>query len=133
MPLYTFELRQGTAALSDDTGVQLPDRDQALAYAKDVARELMYGREIQTRSWRLDVYEDQQERVGELPFAAVDRTLDHLVPDLREAVERLCDSYRTWQETIHAVRTTVRESRALIAQSRGKPYLAAVSGERIIR
>jgi hypothetical protein len=133
MPLYTFELLQGTAPLSDDKGVYLPDRAMALAYGKEVARELMRGREGQTRSWRLDIYEDHRERVFELSFAAIDHTLDHLVPDLRTMVERLCNNYRTWREAVHAAGLTVRESRALVARSRGKPYLAAVAGKQTIR
>jgi hypothetical protein len=133
MPLYTFELREGSAPLSDDAGVDLPDREHALAYAMEVVRELMQGSEIQTRSWRLDVYENHCERIFELPFAALDHTLDHLAPQLRSAVERLCNSHRSWKETVHAACITLRESRALVAQSRGRPYLAAVAGVHTIR
>lgn len=50
--------------------MHLPDRGRALAYAREVARELMNGREDQIRCWRLDVYENRSERVFELPFAA---------------------------------------------------------------
>jgi hypothetical protein len=133
MPLYTFELRDGSAPLADDAGVDLPNREHALAYATDIARELMQGREVQTRCWQLDVYEDQRERVFELPFAGIDQTLDHLAPQYRSAVERLCNSRRSWQEMLHLTRITVRESRALIAQSQGRPYLAAVAGVPTIR
>ena len=51
----------------------------------------MSGREAQTRSWRLDVYEDNNERIFEIPFVSIDRSLDHLVPELRTIVEGLCD------------------------------------------
>lgn len=133
MPLYTFELREGSAPLSDDAGVDLSDRERALGYAMEVARELMQGREDQTRSWRLDVYENNCERVFELPFAAIDHTLDHLAPQFRSTVEDACNSRRLWQETLHAARMTVQESRALVAQSQGKPYLAAIAGAQTIR
>jgi hypothetical protein len=133
MPLYTFKLREGSAPVVDDAGIHFPDRAHALDYAKEVARELMQGREVQTRSWRLDIYENNGERAFELPFASVDPTLDHLVPEFRSAVERLCDSYRSWQEAVHAARATMRESRALVARSRGRPYLAAVAGKQTIR
>lgn len=133
MPLYTFKLRQGSAPLADDAGIHLPDREQALVYGKEVARELMQGREAKTRSWRLDIYENHGDRVFELPFAAIDPTLDHLVPEFRSTVERLSNAYRSWQETVHAARVTMRESRALVARSRGKPYLATFAGERTIR
>ena len=133
MPLYTFELREGFAPLADDTGVELPTREHALAYAKEVVRELMQGREAETRCWRLDVYEDHHERVFELPFAASDPTLDHLGPEFRRTVERVSNSRRSWREAVHGVRLTVRESRALVARSRGKPYLAAVLGRQTVR
>lgn len=133
MPLYTFELRDGSAPLADRTGVHLADRERALVYAKEVARELIQGREKQARSWRLDVYENRDERVFELAFAAFDPTLDHLAPELRNMVERLCGSYRSCREAVHAAQITMRESRALVALSRGKPYLAASAGEQTIR
>lgn len=133
MPLYTFELRDGSAPLADRTGVHLPDRARALDYARDVARELMQGRESQARCWQLDVYENQRERVFELALAALDHTLHPLAPEFRTMMERLCGSYRSCKEAIHAARATMRESRALVALSRGKPYLAASAGERTIR
>lgn len=133
MPLYTFELRGSSAPLADSTGIDLPDRERALAYAEEVARELMQGREGQTRCWRLDVYENQNERVFELAFAALDPTLDQLAPELKRMMERLCATYRSCKEAVHAAQVTMRESRALVALSRGKPYLAASAGERTIR
>jgi hypothetical protein len=133
MPLYTFELRAGSAPLFDSAGVHLPGRPHAVAYAREVARELMHGREAQTRSWRLDVYEDHGEQVCGLTFAAVDRTLDHLAPELRSSVERLSNSYRSWRDTVYAAQATMRESRALVAQARAKPYLVANAGRRTIR
>jgi hypothetical protein len=133
MPVYTFELRDGDRAIQDTSGVRLPDRDRAFQYARDVARELMSCREAQTRSWRLDVYEGDGERIFELPFARIDPTLDHLVPETRTTVERMNDRYRSLREAMAAARVTVRESRALVARSRGRPYLATELGERTIR
>jgi len=133
MPTYTFELKDGSCRIADETGINLPDREHALKYAHDVARELMGGREAQTRFWRLDVYEDSGERIFEIPFVRIDSTLDHLVPELRTIVERLCDRHRALKEANYAARVTVRESRALIAIARGKPYLATYAGEKTIR
>lgn len=133
MPVYTFELLDGSSPLIDDTGVDLPDREFALAYGEEIARELMQGREVQTRSWRLRVHENHGEDAFDISFAAVDPTLDHLAPEVRSMVERLCDSYRSSKEAVHAAQVTVRESRALVARSRGRPYLAATAGQRTIR
>lgn len=140
MRLYTFELMNSGSRIADDTGIEAPDRSSALAYGKMVARELMRGRELQTRSWRLYIYEDRREChedrrecVAEIPFAAVDPIPDHAAPPLRNAVELLCDSYRSWKEALFATRATMPETRALSAIARGKPYLATMNGRRTIR
>jgi hypothetical protein len=133
MPIYTFELRDGDRRIEDKSGVHLPDREHALHYALDVARELMNCREVQTRSWCLDVHDGNGARIFELPFASIDPTLDHLVPEMRTTIERMCDRARSLREVIAAARVTVRESRALVALSRGRPYLATELGERTIR
>jgi len=68
MPLYTFELQDGQHPVGDETGVWFADRERALDHAHRVARELMSAREVQTRTWRLDVYEDGS-RVEQVPCA----------------------------------------------------------------
>lgn len=132
MPLYTFELHDGDRPIEDENGVWFADRESARDHAHEVARELMSAREPQTRSWRLDVYEDGA-RIEEIPFAKVDHTLDHLHPALRSTVERSSDSMRGLKEAMTAARATIRESRALVALSRGKPYLATEAGQPTIR
>src|SRR5262249_55617741 len=112
----------------DRTPLWFADRERALEHADDVVRELMTAREPQTRSWRLDVHEDGR-RVAEIPFARLDRTLDHLDPTLRSRVEQWSDTLRDFREAMSGARATLRESRALMARSRGKPYLAAVRGQ----
>jgi hypothetical protein len=129
MPNYTFELRDGSDPIEDELGVILTDRMDAYHYARGVVRELMSGREAQTRTWRLDVYENSAERVFEIPFASLDQTLDDLRPELRVIVEGLCECDRTLCE---AVQSALRESRARVARSRGKPYLITNFGKRTI-
>lgn len=133
MPLYTFELRDGSCGIADTAGVSFADRDQALDYAYDVIRELMSCCERETRTWRLDVYEDHDRRVFEIPFSRLDETLDHLDPRLRRKIEDLCNRSRSLREACSAASATVRESRALVARSRGKPYLAIDRGQQVIR
>ena len=70
MPNYTFALRDGSDPIEDDVGVTLTDRQHAYQYAQGVVLELMSGREAQTRTWRLDVYENSAERVFEIPLSA---------------------------------------------------------------
>ena len=128
MPLYTFELQDGERPVGDETPTWFADRERALDHAHHVARELMTAREQQTRTWRLDVYEDGTP-VEQIPFAHLDPTLDHLNPTLRSHVERGCDTLRDFNQALSAARATVQESRALVALSRGKPYLAADRGK----
>jgi|SRR6516164_4375761 hypothetical protein len=128
MPRYTFELQDGERPVGDETGVWFADRERALDHAHDVARELMTARELQTRSWRLDIYEDGS-KVEQIPFAHLDPMLDCLNPTLRANVERGCDTLRDFRQAMSAARATIQESRALVARSRGKPYLATDRGK----
>jgi hypothetical protein len=132
MQRYTFQLRDGKYPVNDGSGVWLNEREQALDHAEGVARELMRGREQQTRTWRLDVYEDGG-LLYQVSFASVDPTLDHLASRVRDTVEASCARIRSARETVSAAHTTMRESRALVARARGKPYLAVERGERTIR
>lgn len=129
MPHYTFVLKDGSGGIEDRTGVHLPDPERAFEYAQGVAHELMQGREVQTRCWRLDVLGDEGRAIFEIPFATVDRSLEHLPPELRQAVIEANQRRRALHETWNAARRTVLESRALVARSRGKPYLASYLGE----
>lgn len=128
MPLYTFELQDGQHPVGDETGVWFADRERALDHAHRVARELMSAREVQTRTWRLDVYEDGS-RVEQIPFVHLDPTLDCLNPTLRTDVERCYDTLRDFKQAMSVARATMQESRALVARSRGKPYLATDGGK----
>jgi hypothetical protein len=133
MPIYTFELRDGSKPITDDTGVCLPDPNHAFAYAAQIVRELMNGCEARTRSWRLDVYEASEGLVFRIPFVELDPAFADLDPSVLRTFKRLCDSHHSLCEAVHAARRAVRESRALIARSRGRPYLAASAGEDTIR
>ena len=93
----------------------------------------MRNREVETRSWRLDVYENGDGPIYAIPFAGIDPTLDHLVPKLRTMVEAMCERKRLLGEVLHVVSATMQESRALVARSRGKPYLASRFGRSTIR
>ena len=68
-----------------------------------------------------------------IPFASIDPTLDHLLPNLRTAVEMASERRRLFCEVLHAANDTMQESRALVARSRGKLYLASWLGRSTIR
>jgi hypothetical protein len=52
---------------------------------------------------------------------------------LRATVEQSSGTLSSFREALSAARATVLEARALVARSRGKPYLATVAGKPIIR
>lgn len=133
MPVYTFKLSDGDKPVVDDNGVILRDRDRARDYAHSVVRELLQGREREARSWRLDVYEDGVLRVFEIPFATLDQTLDAFRPEYRRTIEAVSERRRALRALFNDARATMRESRALVAMSRGRPYLAAERGEPTVK
>lgn len=133
MPVYTFDLRDGSDGVADREGIALRDPDHATDYALQVIRELLQGNELEARQWQLDVYEDGRQRIFSIPFASVDHSLDHLSPQLRRNLETCCDRARALKEAMSAARATIRESRAVVARSRRQPYLAAVRGKSTIR
>jgi hypothetical protein len=133
MPTYKFKLSDDSGGVEDDVGVNLSDAEIAYRYACDVVRELMDHRERKTRHWRLDVYEADGEKVFDIPFASLDHTLDHLKPDFRAAVEQCAQHVRSLKDALYDVTLTRRESQSLVAQSRGRPYLAADRGRKVIR
>jgi hypothetical protein len=132
LPTYTFKLSDDSGGVEDDTGVSLLNNEVARHYACAVVRELMNCRELRTRHWRLDVYEGTRQ-VFQIPFASLDHTLDHLLPQYREMVELICEQRRSLNDVMHDVSITRREAQALVARSRGKPYLAANRGQKIVR
>ena len=119
--------------MEDATGVNLPNAEIAYRYACDVVCELMSGREPSTRSWQLEVYEDGEKKVFEIPFARLDQTLDHLNIRMREMLEDGAQQVRSIKDIYQTTKLTVREAKSLVARSRGKPYLAADRGRKVIR
>lgn len=133
VPTYTFTLRGDGRDNSDDMGIGLADNASAYGYACTVARELMRCRETQTRYWRIKVYRDGEGPVFDVLFASVDPTLDHLRRELRALVESVSEKTGALKDVLYACEMSLRESRSLLARSRGQPYLIAENGEVTIR
>lgn len=133
MPTYTFRLMDDDGGVADNVGLRLADAKVAYCHACVVAHELMDHREARTRSWRLDVYENGAKKLFEILFASIDETLDNLKPENRKLVEMTAMRRRSLQDTLYAARISYRESQALVARSRGKPYLAVDHGQKTIR
>ena len=128
MPVFYFHLRNGNCEFRDDQGQELPDVQAARNHAIRVARELIRKSEIEERHCRLDVY-DESGLVAEVPFATVDPTLDHLSPDLRQLVERICETRREFAETLSSMEFLVLRLRQMRGLS--NPYLVTQDGRQI--
>ena len=85
MPTYTFKVLDGCGDVEDEAGVSFRHRDRAIRYARDVVHELMRNREVQTRSWRLDVYENGDGSVDRP--SATELSLQNLVTPGRQSSE----------------------------------------------
>jgi hypothetical protein len=133
VPTYTFTLRSDGCDVNDDVGITLTDNASAYRYARTVACELMRCRETQTRCWHIKVYRDGEGPLFDILFASVDPTLDHLRRELRGLVERVSERKRAYRDVVYACEVSLRESRSLLARSRGRPYLIAENGELTIR
>jgi hypothetical protein len=106
---------RGARAVGDDEFGDRPDRGE-VGYARDVARELMRSREIQTRYWLLEVYRDGEGPLFDILFASVDPTLDHLRREFRSLVEKVSQNKRALRDIANAVNLTMRESKSLLAR-----------------
>jgi hypothetical protein len=89
MPIYSFKLRSDENVFADDAGVSLPNTKLAYHYACNVVRELMRRRESETRCWSLEVHEQSQGKVFDIPFAKIGPTLEALPENWRSVVEQL--------------------------------------------
>jgi hypothetical protein len=129
MPTYTFKLRSDAGWIADNIGTVLADNASAYRYACSVARELMRCREIETRHWLLEVYQDGKQPLFDILFASIDPTLDHLRREMRSLVESTSEKRRALKDVIHDIDLTLRESQALLARSEGRPHLISDNGE----
>src|SRR5262249_13972036 len=131
MPRFCFHLHDGRGVHPDLEGTLLPHVEAAYEYGVGVATELMRNREARARYWKLDVCDAAGELLGEIDFAQVDPTLDHLPAEVRASVIRLSETMRSVAETIAQCRMTILQSKALMAHAEGRPYVVAENGRRI--
>lgn len=128
---FFFKVQNGNCALAAEDGVDLPDPAVAKSYAIKVARELMRGDELNKRSWRMDVLDEGRQVVVALPFAVVDPTLDHLRPDLRALIERLCETRRACEETLLRFDSLLVWVQAMRGALTRRPCLVTRDGQRV--
>jgi hypothetical protein len=132
MRRYFFHLRDGFRGYADSSGVDLSSDDAAQDYARRVGAELMKNREVEVRHWRIQVQDEDGQLLFEIPLITLDLTLSHLSPPHKKAMEELSQRCYALREAIAQARVVQNQARALIAKSRGRPYLAADNGDRVL-
>ena len=86
MPLYHLVLRTSDCILPDPDGAEWPNKAAAHDEAAGVAREIMRNQEVKTRSWRIQVHDENLQLCSELLFAEIDETIWRLPPQLRDQI-----------------------------------------------
>ena len=124
MPRYHFHLRAGGTIHRDVEGTVCADASAAHAHAVAVADDLLRHSGRSTRHWSLRVEHESGASAFDLFFAEVAAAQDNLPADMQRDVARTCRRVGALADTIASVRSTVVESRMLLARSRGTPQLA---------
>jgi hypothetical protein len=132
MHRYYFHLRDGYRGYLDSEGVRLPNDDAAHEHARRVASELLKNRERKVRHWRIQVQIAGGRILFEVALITLDRTLSHLSPLHRKAMEEFSQRCYALGEAIAQARAIQVQARALVAKCRGRPYLAVEDGEGIL-
>ena len=114
MPVYFFSYKCDGNTLVDRDGEEFPDDQAAYAHAVEVAREIMRHREIDHRSSRLEVFDENLKPCFEVLFASVDETLGHLPPMMKGQIERGARSLASLHDAIVETRSTIAETRKLL-------------------
>jgi hypothetical protein len=132
VPLYYFGVRTGSGNLFDKEGIELPNVEAAREYAGKLARELMYRNEPKKRHWWVRARDVAGKELFALPFVAVDETIRHLKPEIRQLIEQNSKSRLALAEAIFASRMTILRARATIARARSRLYVAAYNGHSVL-
>jgi len=117
MPLFYFILKTGREKIPDREGLEFPDRDTARGHAEIVVDELMRNRELKTRSWRLEVRDEDLQPSFEILFATVDKSIVHLPPVYRQSVELLSSSTANLLDAFEDVRGTLSNVKETLARA----------------
>jgi hypothetical protein len=131
MPLYFFNVRNGSGDFADREGTELPDIRRAISYARDLARELMRRDEARKRHWHVVVCDADRNELFDVPFISIDESIRHFKPETRRLIEITCEKRMALAEALFETRMNVLRVRATVARSRAKPYVAAEGGHAI--
>jgi hypothetical protein len=126
MGKYFFDANNGRRWLCDLEGTELSCPASAVVRGRCVVRELMRNDDGEKLHWRLRVRNENQDVVEEIPFASLQERPRN--PAQQQLAKALCSLSTTMQETEHIGRQLM----ATLRRAEQKPYLAAVSGRKVI-
>jgi hypothetical protein len=128
MPVYHFHLNTDHGTIRDPDGMEFLDQEAAREHARQVARELMRNRERSTRSWQLEICDAEERSCFDLVFVSVEDSLSLFAPELRSSIERMHARAADLRRAMASTRSSLLHLKATMAQSEGRPYLAAEDG-----
>jgi CheY-like chemotaxis protein len=134
MPSYTFKMKGLSRAVEDSDSIDFPTVESAFHYACEVARELMCCHKLPAEYWRLDVYDADHQPIFQIPLRTADAAFVRASQKgLHRELRRGKRELPLTKNLVESAHVTMRESRLLVAQARGRPYIATHFGQEPIR
>jgi len=126
MPVYHFILKPSwNPPLIDRDGEEFPNDAAAYEHAVEVAREIMRNREVNCRTYSLEVRNENLETCFEIVFASIDETLELLPLDYRNSIIEYARARASLNETMVQMRRTLSDARETL--TRANDVLVSVS------
>jgi len=126
MPVYHFLLKPSwNPPLIDRDGEEFPNDAAAYEHAVEVAREIMRNREVNCRTYSLEVRNENLETCFEIVFASIDETLELLPLDYRNSIIEYARARASLNETMVQMRRTLSDARETL--TRANDVLVSVS------
>jgi hypothetical protein len=131
VPTFYFRLKNGRYIANESEAEVFSSEAEAQAYGCLIARDLMRHREAATRSWRLQICNQDRIPVSEILFASIDESLAHCPANLRLSIERVSKQTASLSDTIADLRVSLLRMQATLARADKALHLAALDGARV--
>jgi hypothetical protein len=130
MQLFYFLLKANGRTFPDPEGQELLDQTAARRHATAIARELMCNRELETRSWRIQVCDDYLLPLFDVVFAEACERFRMYPTELQTSIARaarsggaLNDTFAQVQVSLGHVQETLARADQLLASISRSPQL----------
>ncbi|MBV9346701.1 MAG: hypothetical protein JOZ70_05695 [Pseudolabrys sp.] len=131
MKRYFFHLKKGHETIIDPRGETFASKQDAYDHGVAVIQELMRYRELASRSWQLEICDEDRCVQCRLLFASYDPALEKVPPQVRRTVEIVSHSRASLSDTIAALNRSLLEVKATLARANNMPFLATYEGQRV--